>query len=163
MSSGGGGGFFDKPLEWIKEDIGHVFSPDMLDPRKAGDHYKNFLGKKGNDLKSAFSPGKKVNGAAGALSQVGQLGVNIQGGHTSGAIDDQTAKELWNELYTGQSEAGGGMTSYEAMVPRIGAIQERLDVIAAGSDTTVNDRQRLNHSLLSLKDRPGRSGLIMGG
>lgn len=153
-SNGGLGQTFEHAKDWVKMDV-----------QSWGDPIKKIKdsGKKIGDIKSAFSPGKKVDGAAGAVSQVAQLERNIQGGKDSGVVDSQTYTELLNQLHTGQSQAGGDLTSYEAMVPQIGAIQDRLDVIAAGSDTTVNDRQRLNYSLLNLKDRPGRSGLIMGG
>jgi hypothetical protein len=154
MSSDSLGSAFQTATDWVRMD-----NDDALDPIGRLENVKTKLG----DIKQTFAPGPKVDGAAGAVSQAAQLERNIEGGAKSGALDPQTREELFSLLHTGSEQRGGGVTSYEDMVPRIGAIQSRLDNIAAGADTTVNDRLRLNSSILNLRDRPGRAGLLTGG
>jgi len=136
--------------EWLKQDL------TTINPL---DHLKN-LGKKTEDIKKVFATPTKVDGAAGAVSQVAQLERNIEGGANAGAMDAQTKDDIYNELRGG---ANSTSASYETQATRIGGIQSRLDDIAGGKDTTVNDRMRLNNALLNLKDRPGRGGLLTGG
>lgn len=166
MSGGGNSDILGIATDWGKKDVGDLFNPDP----------KNFLidrpleilmgkGKKADDVKGVFSGPPKVDGAASGLSQTAQYERNIQGGASAGAIDSQTSQELMNELATGESTlaSGGNHQTYEERAARGVGIQSRLDEIAAGKDTTVNDRLRLQNSLLSLRDRPGRQGLLTGG
>lgn len=107
-------------------------------------------------VKNKISGPTHVDGNASAVTQISGVEQNIEGAAGAGAIDPQTAQELRGQL------AGQG-NSYDYSVGQIGSIQSRLDAIAAGADPTVNDRLRLQNTLLNLKDRPGRAGLVTGG
>lgn len=112
--------------------------------------------------KKAVFGAPKINGAASSLTQTAEVERSIYGGAEAGAIDPQTRVELLNELTTGDRNlsSGGNNQTYEERAARGVGISARLDQIAAGLDPTVNDRLRINNTLLNLKDRPGRSGLV---
>jgi len=116
-------------------------------------------GKNLEKVKQTFSGPGAPDANADPVSQVAQLERNINGAKNSGALDEQTYNDLFNQLRGGVNSHS---VSYNDQATRIGGIMGRLDQIAAGADPTVNDRQRLNSSLLQLKDRPGRAGLIGG-
>lgn len=141
MSSDGGG---------ILQTAGNTFN-------QVAEGYDKTLGLGvGKELKKQLFPSPtSIDPTASAVTRISQAEKNIEGAASSGALDSQTAQDLRGQL------AGQG-NSYDYSTGQIGSIQSRLDSIASGTDPTVNDRLRLQNTLLNLKDRPGRSGLIGG-
>lgn len=111
-------------------------------------------------LKSSAPEAKTINPNLDAVNQAALLEQNIEGGFRSGAIDEQTRKELYHDWRGGQNEP---TLTYEQAAAGIAGIQDRLNTIASGKDLTVNDRIRLNSNIMTLRDRPGRAGLLTGG
>lgn len=169
MSGGGNGDVFGMASNWAQSEVDNITSGNVLDPIKQP---KRFIeddvgllygqGKKANDAKGLFTAPQRVQGDADAVTQIAQLERNIEGGVKAGAIDEITQAEIYDKLRGG---ANAQNISYEDQVGRMGmfGLQERLDEIAAGKDLTVNDRQRLKSQIMTLKDRPGRAGLLTGG
>lgn len=149
-----GAGDLGSGMDWIHENISQNLIPGARQLDEA-------LGIKKGFAKNLVAPEEKtINPNLGAVAQVAALEQNIEGGFASGAIDTQTRDEMYNELRGGINATD---RSYEDQSGYVAGLQGRLNTIASGRDPTVNDRIRLNTNIMTLKDRPGRAGLLTGG